>query len=108
MTNSIHFTQTSWDMIRAGSLDEVEIETEKVILKSSQKAELISKIDRIARSLKNLLDCNDPQLISGIMKYIERFDCMKTTGQLASTMHTFGTHRKANSTLSIGVRRWGK
>ncbi len=47
VTNSIDFTCTSWDMIRAGALDKVEIETEKVILKSSQKAELISKIDSI-------------------------------------------------------------
>ncbi len=58
MTNSSDFTRTGWGMIRA--LDDVEIETEKLILKLSQKAELISKIDSIERSLKTHLDCNDP------------------------------------------------
>ena len=58
--------------------------------------------------MKTHLDCNDPQLISGIIKCVDRFDCMKTTGQLASAMHTFGTQRKATSTLSSGVRCWGK
>ncbi len=58
--------------------------------------------------LKNHLDSNDPQLIPGIVKFLERFDAMKTTGQLASAMHTFGARTKSATSLSSGNRRWGK
>ena len=59
--------------------------------------------------MKTHLDCNDPQLISGIMKFVQQFNSMKTTGQLASSvMHTSRTHRKITSSLSSRVRQWGK
>ena len=84
-TNTSDFTGTSWDVIRAGALDDtIENGTEEMILDSSQKADLISKIDSLAQSLKNHLDSNDPQLIPGIKKFLERFNAMKSTGRLAS------------------------
>ena len=79
-----------------------------MILDSSQKADLISKIDSLAQSLKNHLDSNDPQLIPGIKKFLERFNAMKSTGRLASAMYTFGTQTRAGVSLASGNRRWGK
>ena len=49
-TNTTNFTGSSWDIIRAGALDDsIENDTEKIILDSSQKADLISKIDNLAK-----------------------------------------------------------
>ena len=108
-TNISDFTGTSWDVIRAGALDDtIENGTEEMILDSSQMADLISKIDSLAQSLKNHLDSNDPQLIPGIKKFLERFNAMKSTGRLASAMHTFGTQTRAGVSLASGNRRWGK
>lgn len=107
--NTSDFSGTSWDVIRAGTLDDIsENNSEKIILDQSEKAELIGKIDDLAQSLKNHLDSNDPQLIPGIKKFIDRFNAMKSTGQLASAMHTFGTQTRAGVSLASENRRWGK
>ena len=42
------------------------------------------------------------------MKFLERFDAMKTTGPLASAMHTFRTQTKSATSLFSGNRRGGK
>ena len=61
-----------------------------MILNLSQKADLIKKIDNLPQTLKNHLDSYYSHLIPGIMKFILWFNAIKSTGWLASALHTIG------------------
>ena len=54
-TTTTNTSDFSWDVIRAGALDDTfENSTETMIFNSSQKADLLKKIDNLAQTLKNL------------------------------------------------------
>lgn len=110
--NTSDFTGSSWDVVRAGALDDNNDDTGVTeILDSTRKRDLLDKIDSMAETMKHQLDSNDPQLVPGIEKFLVRFhdlSALRTTGCLASALHTFGTEARRGVSLACGKRRWGK
>ena len=114
-TSTSDFTGRSWDVVRAGALDDNDRDDDDngdtEIMGQARKKDLLEKIDRIAETMKSQLDSNDPQLVPGIEKFLARFhelSALQTTGRLASALHSFGTETRRGVSRASGNRRWGK
>ena len=86
-----NFEGTEWDLIRAGAM-EVDEQTGHNS-DSDQTQELCDKIDGVTSTLKGMLQSGDPQLSSGVSKFIGRFDKLsapRLRPKLASAFHQFG------------------
>ena len=115
-TSTSDFTGRSWDVVRAGALDDNDRDDDDddgdtEIMGQARKKDLLEKIDRMAETMKSQLDSNDPQLVPGIEKFLARFhelSALQTTGRLASALHSFGTETRRGVSRASGNRRWGK
>ena len=115
-TSTSDFTGRSWDVVRAGALDDNDRDDDDdngdtEIMGQARKKDLLEKIDRMAETMKSQLDSNDPQLVPGIEKFLARFhelSALQTTGRLASALHSFGTETWRGVSRASGNRRWGK
>ncbi len=93
-----NFEGTEWDLIRAGSLDD-EMEKEQIdnstfeYSKEEEYSALCDRIDAVAETLKNKLKSHDPQLTTGVSKFLVRFDKLSgqhSSSKLATAFHQFG------------------
>ncbi len=86
------FTGTEWDLIRSGAQDDST--TSDVPIETYTDYEHMSKmIESMAEDMKKSLLHNDPQLSSGIDKFISRYfnlSSRKSYALLASALHSFG------------------
>ena len=103
-----NFTGSCWDLIREGALDDTGENLPAQILNSTKRADLVGKIDNMAGILKQKLDTNDPQLLAGIEKFLDRFQSLPSDARLASALHLFGSENRRGYSMSSGSRRWGK
>ena len=96
-------------MVRAGALDDnMELPPETtMMLDPTKKATLNKQIESMAEVLKNGLNSKDAQLISGIDKFLIKFHNLRSSGRLASALHSFGTETRRRTSL-VGFQRWGK
>ena len=83
-----NFKGTEWDVIRAGAM-EVDEQTGHNS-KSDQTQELCDKIDSVASTLKGMLQSGDPQLSSGVAKFMDKLSAPRLRPKLASAFHQFG------------------
>ena len=76
----------------------------------STKNELLERINNTAELLKKHLDSDDPQLVSGIEKFLVRFNDISliSISRLATALHNFGAKIKVGASLTSGQIRRGK
>ena len=78
---------------------------------SNQTREICDKIDRVASTLKGMLQSGDPQLSSGVSKFIARFDKLsapRLRPTLASEFHQFGWQMGITKITHSGQLRHSK
>ena len=91
-TSQPDFTGTEWDLIRSGAQDDPTVCN--VSMETYTDYEYMSKmIESMAEDMKKNMLRNDPQLSSGIDKFILRYfnlSSRKSYALLASALHGFG------------------
>ena len=106
-TDEPDFSESCWDLIRAGAQDETaEIQSDQ-----EKRSQLINNIDKIAEALKDAVT-GDHQLSSGAEKFLKRFNALSSfpsKARLASALHGFGSeHHGISKSLKSGLLRRGK
>ena len=103
------FDGIEWDLIRAGAMD-IDEQTEHSS-DHDQTQELCDKIDSMACSLKGMIQSGDPQLLSGVAKFIGRFEKLsapRLRPKLASAFDQFGWEMGTTTTTQAGQLWHGK
>lgn len=103
-----NFEGSAWNLIRAGARDSDDSEYEE-----NEHLELCRKIDTMSEKLKKILASHDnPQLASGVHKFLNRFDKLaapRSYAKLATSFHRFGLDTLGmSSSLQTGQLRYGK
>ena len=107
------FSKCCWDLIRAGAQDEpIETVYDDATKDEEKRSQLFSSIDHIAEALKHGLCADDPQMNSGIEKFLSRFTTLSSfpsKARLASALHSFGSEKDGFSkSMKSGLIRKGK
>ena len=112
ITDEPDFSESCWDLIRAGAQDETTEVQSSEITDQEKRSLLSNKIDKIAEILKDAVTSDDHQLSSGTEKFIKRFNTLSSfpsKARLASALHCFGSeHYGVSESLKSGLLRRGK
>lgn len=107
--NEPNFEGSEWDLIRADAWKEdSEIEDNQ---KSEIKSELCKGIDVMAEKLKEIVQFDDPQITTGVSKFLRRFNKLsipRSHSKLATALHQFGWELGNTTTTQAGQIRFGK
>ena len=107
--NELNFEGSEWDFIRADAWKEdSEIEDNQ---KSEIKSELCKGIDVMAEKLKEIVQFDDPQITTGVSKFLRRFNKLsipRSHSKLATALHQFGWELGHTTTTQAGQIRFGK
>ena len=86
------FSLPCWAVVREDAKDTSEMETRG---KHSSNEEIGNdlevKLEEVFQDLKSKLKENDPQINTGVQKFIDRYNTMKSNALLASALHQFGS-----------------
>jgi len=110
--NELNFDGPEWDLIRAGAREsDSEIIEDDGRLTEKDVHETCKKIDIMAETLKEMVQSNDPQLTTGVYKFLTRFNKLSTPrlhSRLATALHQFGWELGNKITTQAGQMRYGK
>jgi len=106
-----------WNLIRAGALDfEPELDKENNEqagnTEESQCSDIYVRLDQAMNTLKEKLTAScDPQLLSGVNKFLTRFEKLsehRSLAKLSSAFHQFGWEMGTTTRIQGGQIRHGK
>ena len=99
------FSLPCWAVVREDAKDTSEMETRG---KDSSNEEIGNdlevKLEEVFQDLKSKLKENDPQINTGVQKFIDRYNTMKSNALLASALHQFGSMYAGVATSRQGGR----
>ena len=107
--NEPNFEGSEWDLIRADAkMGDSEMEDNQ---ESDIKTELCKGIDVMAVKLKEIVQFDDPQITTGVSKFLRRFNKLsvpRSHSKLATALHQFGWDLGNTTTTQAGQIRHGK
>ena len=93
-----------WAAVREDAKDTSEIEERGKDSSNEMGNDLEVKLEEVFQDLKSKLKENDPQINTGVQKFIDRFNTMKSNALLASALHQFGSMYAGVATSRQGGR----
>ena len=98
------FSLPCWAAVREDAKDTSEMEERGKDSSNEMGNDLEVKLEEVFQDLKSKLKENDPQINTGVQKFIDRYNTMKSNALLASALHQFGSMYAGVATSRQGGR----